>query len=60
VSRITLAAPLSPLTVDDIDERAPNLSVHGGEWVVDGTGGVGGRGPFMYLADEGRTSQGTC
>jgi hypothetical protein len=61
VSRTTLAAPLSPLTEADIDQRAPNLSVQGGEWVVDGAGGVGGRGPFLYLAQMkgARIAQGT-
>ena len=46
-----LAASLVPLAMDDVLNVAPTFEMKGPEWRVDGAGGVGGRGPLMYLAE---------
>jgi hypothetical protein len=51
ISRRLVAQPVVPITNDDIARRAATLAVRDAEWTVDGTGGIGGRGPFLYLAE---------
>ena len=50
VGRRMITQTVEPVREADIDKRAPNLTVDGTTWRVAGAGGVGGRGPFMYLA----------
>lgn len=50
VGRSTLVRPLTPFLEDDIEQRSATLAVTAAGWRVDGAGGVGGRGPFLYLA----------
>jgi hypothetical protein len=50
VRRTTLTADITPFVLADIDQQSPTLTIRNEEWRVDGTGGVGGRGPFLYLA----------
>jgi hypothetical protein len=50
VGRRMITQTVEPVREADIDKRAPNLTVEGTNWRVAGAGGVGGRGPFMYLA----------
>jgi hypothetical protein len=50
VGRRMITQTVEPVRETDIDKRASNLTVEGTKWRVAGAGGVGGRGPFMYLA----------
>lgn len=50
VSRAMLNRPVRPITEQDIVQRSTTLQVRDGHWRVNGVGGVGGRGPFLYLA----------
>jgi hypothetical protein len=49
VGRRLVVSPLKALEAADIEQRSVTLET-AGRWSVDGTGGVGGRGPFLYLA----------
>lgn len=49
-SRALLDRPLEPLNPADVEERAATVTIASGRVSVDGAGGVGGAGPFMYLA----------
>jgi hypothetical protein len=49
VGRSLVVSSLKALEAADIEQRSETLDT-GGPWSVDGTGGVGGRGPFLYLA----------
>ena len=42
---------LVSLTPGEVLNVAPTFVMKGAEWRVDGAGGVGGRGPLMYLAE---------
>jgi hypothetical protein len=46
-----LAAPLMPFVSDDIKNVSPTLTIDGARWTVSGAGGVGGRGPLLYLVE---------
>ena len=50
VGRSVIVQPLAPLMESDIERRSSTLAVGPNGWSVDGAGGVGGRGPFLYLA----------
>jgi hypothetical protein len=43
------AAPVE-FRVDDIADASGTFAMAGSKWTVSGAGGVGGRGPFLYLA----------
>lgn len=50
VGRHLLARDIVPLGAGDIEEHSGNVRVTDTGWDVDGAGGIGGRGPFLYLA----------
>ena len=41
--------PLEPLNAAAIDKRSPTLDTTRPEWTNHGVGGVGGKGPYLYL-----------
>lgn len=49
VGRQLLMAPFEPLAAADIALRSPTLNTDGATWLNAGVGGVGGKGPFLYL-----------
>lgn len=49
VGRQVLMRPLEPLDAGDIAKRSPTLDTTGSAWTNRGVGGVGGKGPFLYL-----------
>lgn len=49
VGRRLVVSPIDALQPSDIEQRSATLDTTG-RWRVDGAGGVGGRGPFLYLA----------
>jgi hypothetical protein len=49
VGRQILMRPLELLDAGDIAKRSPTLDTRGRSWSNRGIGGVGGRGPFLYL-----------
>jgi hypothetical protein len=46
-----LAAKPMAFHEGDIAKRSPTFRITDGEWRVDGAGGVGGRGPLLYLVE---------
>jgi hypothetical protein len=50
LSRSVVASPVQQVSAAQIAERSSTLDIRGSDWIVDGEGGVGGRGPFLYLA----------
>ena len=46
-----LAAAPTPFAAADILKVSPTFRMDGAEWHVDGAGGVGGRGPLLYLVE---------
>ena len=50
-ARRALAASPALFTEGDILKVSPTFQMHGGEWRADGVGGVGGRGPLLYLVE---------
>lgn len=49
VGRALLMQPLAQLQPGDIAKRSPTLETTSGAWRNTGVGGVGGKGPFLYL-----------
>ena len=50
VGRGLVVSPVETLVSGDIEQRSTTLDVTTDSWKVNGAGGVGGRGPFLYLA----------
>jgi hypothetical protein len=50
VGRSLVMRPVQALSALDIEERSATLETADERWRIDGSGGVGGRGPFLYLA----------
>ena len=51
VGRSVITQAIVPITEADIESRSHTLTVTPSSWKVSGAGGVGGRGPFLYLAE---------
>ena len=51
VGRSMITQEVVRITDADIDARSPTLAVTPSSWQVSGAGGIGGRGPFLYLAE---------
>ena len=51
VVKRTLMARLVPFQPADIARQSPTFRMLEHEWRVDGVGGVGGRGPLLYLVE---------
>ena len=49
VGRELLMRPLAMLQPGDIAKRSPTLDISSGVWRNTGVGGVGGKGPYLYL-----------
>ena len=49
--REMLAATPAAFTPDDISKVSPTFEMNGHAWRADGVGGVGGRGPLLYLVE---------
>ncbi len=50
VGRSLVVRDIVALAAADIEQQSPTLKIRANEWVVEGAGGIGGRGPFLYLA----------
>jgi hypothetical protein len=50
VGRSLVVQTVEPLVDADIELRSATLETRSDGWRVNGAGGVGGRGPFLYLA----------
>jgi hypothetical protein len=50
VGRSLVVRVIDPLADADIEQRSATLETRPDGWRVNGAGGVGGRGPFLYLA----------
>jgi hypothetical protein len=51
VKRSLLMAQVQPFVPADIAKRSSTFQMLAHEWRVSGVGGVGGRGPFLYLVE---------
>ncbi len=49
VGRQLLMSPIEPLDAAKILRRSPTLDTSKPQWTAKGVGGVGGKGPFLYL-----------
>jgi hypothetical protein len=49
VGRNLLMTPIEPLNAASIAKRSPTLNTSQPQWINQGVGGVGGKGPFLYL-----------
>jgi hypothetical protein len=49
VGRQLLMLPIEPLDATKIFRRSPTLDTSRSQWTARGVGGVGGKGPFLYL-----------
>jgi hypothetical protein len=49
VGRQLLMLPIEPLDASLIFRRSPTLDTSTPQWTAKGAGGVGGKGPFLYL-----------
>ena len=49
VGRQLLMLPIEPLDATRIFRRSPTLETSSSQWTARGVGGVGGKGPFLYL-----------
>ena len=49
VGQELLKLPIEPLDATKILHRSPTLDTNNPQWTAKGVGGVGGKGPFLYL-----------
>jgi hypothetical protein len=49
VGQKLLKLPIEPLDASKIFRRSPTLDTSNPQWTAKGVGGVGGKGPFLYL-----------
>ena len=50
VGRSLVLRPVQALSALDIEQRSPTLETAAERWRINGNGGVGGRGPYLYRA----------
>jgi hypothetical protein len=55
VGRQLLMQPIVPLDAAAISQRSPTLDTTHPVWINQGVGGVGGKGPFLYLFEMSAT-----
>jgi len=60
--KAVLAGTPTAFSESDILKVSPTFAMNGAQWDVDGVGGVGGRGPLLYLVEmkPRRIEQGTA